>query len=571
MRIFWSLLFLLSMADARSAGVFDTIRSVPATQRMSVVTDIYNNKVRRKDSVFAIGSIEQLVTIANELGDKPMQCFSISLLADQYARIRGINKHSTELHHEAIRMAESYHLPLLIGICNYRIGRYYYSFKNYPFAFEYLLKADNYFNEIGYKEVPDIGEILYFMGSICYETGNYDKAETFLQSIQQLKTINDYVQKQSLNTLALISKQQNDTARALLYFQKTLAVSIKEKDSAWIGICYTNIGGVYFHSGQYDKAYPLLEQGYRISIVRKEWDDAYMNLLYMARIDIIQNRIIPAQTKIAEAIALHTFYFTIMGRKNLYETQALYYEKTNQQGKTLEVAHKLLLVKDSIAINTDQQAYKKIQLRIETEKHLNEIDKLEAQAHASTQKQYAVIAVLTLLVIVLLLLYNRFRMKAKNAAAEKLRAEEKLKYARQLLQNFTENTRQKNELIEQFASELERLKGNLAGDPVHKERLENFEKLVQSTIFTDTEWTNFRELFDKVHKGFFSRLQQKIPGLSLADTRLVSLIRLGLSNQEIVNMMGMDTDTIGLSKQRLRNRIHPMQDGLTIENLVQAI
>jgi hypothetical protein len=32
-------------------------------------------------------------------------------------------------------------------------------------------------------------------------------------------------------------------------------------------------------------------------------------------------------------------------------------------------------------------------------------------------------------------------------------------------------------LIEQFSLELERLKGNLAGDPAYDERLKNFEKL----------------------------------------------------------------------------------------------
>jgi tetratricopeptide (TPR) repeat protein len=106
----------------------------------------------------------------------------------------------------------------MIGICNYRMGRYYYSFKNYPFAFEYLLRADNLFHELGYAEVQDSDEILYFIGSIYYETGDYDKAETFLQNIQQLKKINDYVQKQSLNTLALIRRQLNDTAQALVYF-----------------------------------------------------------------------------------------------------------------------------------------------------------------------------------------------------------------------------------------------------------------------------------------------------------------------------------------------------------------
>jgi len=567
--------FLLCITANCSAGVFDIIRATPAKQRLTKTQSIYNDQVKHKDSVFAIASIKELITLANELDDKQLQCLSTSLLADQYARTRALNDLSTELHKQAIDMAERYRLPLMVGICNYRMGRYYYSFKNYPFAFEYLLRADNDFHELGYKEVPDIDEILFFIGSIYYETGNYDKAETYLQNIQQLDSINDYVHKQSLNTLALISKQQNDTAKALMYFQRTLTVSLAQHDSTWMGVCYSNIGSLYLSAKQYDKAYPLLEQGSRVSVARKQWGDAFSDLLFLARIDLIRNNTTTAKNRIDSAMSLQKFYSTMPGRKNLYEALALFYQKTNQPAKELETQQKLLSVKDSLAANKDEQAYRRIQLRMETEKHLSGIDKLESQAKASELKRNAVIAVLMLVLVVLALVYNRYRLKANNNAAilqaEKLRTEEKLKNARQLLQNFTANTRQKNELIEQFATELERLKGNLPGDPVYEERLKNFDKLVRSTILTDAEWENFRNLFDKVHKGFFARLEKKLPDLSLNDTRLISLIKLGLSNLEMGNMMGMTAAAIEQAKLRLREKIHPSHDGLAMEDLVQAI
>jgi hypothetical protein len=574
-------IFLAAAATCR-AGVFDVVKTLPPPQRMAKTQEIYNQQVKRQDSVLSIASIRELITIANELDDRPLQCLSISLLADQYARIRGENDHSTQLHHDAIALAEGYRLPLLIGICNYRMGRYYYSFKNYPFAFEYLLRADNYFHDIGYKDVPDIDEILYFIGSIYYETGNYDKAENFLQHVQQLNYINEYVQKQSLNTLALISKQLNDTAQALRYFQQTLDAAIARHDSTWMGISYSNMGSLYFSAQQYEKAYPLLVRGAGLSHKYKQWGDAFMDLLLLARIDIMQDRVASAQKKIDSAMALQQFYFTMPGRKSLYEAQALYYEKTNRQDRALEFQHKLMLVKDSLTVSRDQQTYKKIQLRMETEKHLGDIDKLESAANAAALKRNAVIAVLVLVVVVLLMLYGRYRQQAKNAAAillqkqrlleaEKLRAEEKLKYARQLLQNFTENTKQKNEMIEKFSMELERLKSSMPGNALYEERLKNFDKLVQSTILADSDWDDFRKLFDKVHKGFFSRLEEKFPGLPVNDERLLALIKLGLNNLEIANMMGITAYAIEHAKQRLRQNMYPVNNSITMEDLVQAI
>ena len=574
-RIGIAICLLCNLNTAFCAEVFEPVRSLPATQRVAKTQDIFIHQVRLADSVFSIGSIRGLLTIADELGDRSLKCFATSLLADQYARIRGLNDLSSQLHHDAVRLAESNKLPLMVGICTYRMGRYYYSFKDYPIAFEYLLRADNEFKEIGYKEVPDMDEILYFIGSIYYESGNYEKAGSYLRNIQQLKQVTPYVQKQALNTLALISRQQQDTVLALSYFKKILAAAIAQPDSAWIGISYSNIGGLYFAQHKFDSAYDLLQQGASISILKKQWSDAYTDLLLMARIDLQRNNPALALKRINSAIALHPRYFTTSGRKTLYETQAQYFEQTGALSQALDFQRKLQEVKDSLARSSNQQAYREIQLRIETEKHLSDIGKLEAETKAAAMKQYAIIAGLAMLLLVSLLLYRNYRMRSRNAAAglqaEKLRAEEKLKYARQLLKNFTENSRQKNELIEQFAAELEMLKGSLPGHPVYEQRLRNFEKLVRSSILTDEEWRSFRELVDKVHKGFFTRLEDRFPGLDPSETKLASLIKLGVSEQEMAGMMGVDIADVRRSTQQLFQKIDAIAPGTTIEEKIQAI
>jgi predicted nuclease of restriction endonuclease-like RecB superfamily len=77
---------------------------------------------------------------------------------------------------------------------------------------------------------------------------------------------------------------------------------------------------------------------------------------------------------------LHYRNFILHRRQeNIYtKHRYLYFEHTDQQAKALEAQRQLMLVKDSLSISKDQQAYKKILLRMETEKHLTDIDKLEA-------------------------------------------------------------------------------------------------------------------------------------------------------------------------------------------------
>lgn len=547
-----------------NAGVFDTLGVMPAGERISKAQDLYAKQIRLRDSVFAINELEGLVSLANSINDKALQCFSVSLLADQYARYRGLNPLSEKLHHEAVSLAGEYRLPVMQGICNYRMGRYFYSFRQYPVAFEYLLRADNILHEVHYRNVPDIDEILFFTGSIYYETGDYDKADSFLLQVQELPKVNDYIRKQSLNTLALIRKRRHDGEGALKYFTKTLYESTRQHDSAWIGISYGNMGETYFTGGRFKEAYPLLQAGANLDRHHKQYGDACINLLFLAQIDIAEGRTAVAAKRIDSAAIVYPVYSTLSSRRLLYETLAAWYERQGQTVAAISVQKRLLRLKDTIDANIDDQAFRRIQVQLETEKHLADIDRLEARASASAAQRNAIIALLALVVVVLLLLYNRYRLKARNSA-------EQLTNARRELQAFTENSRRKNELIEQFAAELERLKASMAGQPSYNERMDHFDRLVHSTILTDAEWADFRVLFDKVHKGFFARLEQKLPGLTLNETRLLALVKLGLGDADISNMLGITIAAVERSRQRLREKIHPSKDGLSLNDLVQAV
>jgi len=213
-------------------------------------------------------------------------------------------------------------------------------------------------------------------------------------------------------------------------------------------------------------------------------------------------------------------------------------------------------------------------MQVATEKHLGDVAKLDAEANAATLKRNLIIVILFLLMILTLVIYNRQRQKRRSEKtlfqsreallqSEKKRAEEELRNAIDELNSYTQNIREKNDLIEKVSAELEVLKNTMAIEHVAPEKLEYFEKLVKSTILTANDWDSFRQMFDKVHKGFFFKLKQVFPNLSEADTRLLSLIKLQLTNREMSNMLGVGIDAIKKAKQRLRKKI--AHDDVTAE------
>ena len=135
--------------------------------------------------------------------------------------------------------------------------------------------------------------------------------------------------------------------------------------------------------------------------------------------------------------------------------------------------------------------------------------------------------------------------------AEKKVVDEELRYADVALRGFTENLRQKNLLIEEFKTEIDQLNKRSAGN----DNAGQLEKLLQAHIMTDQNWSDFKKLFAKVYPGFFVNLSKQYPHLSATDTRLLALIKLGLNNAEMANMLGITVEGIKKAKQRLRKKI----------------
>jgi DNA-binding CsgD family transcriptional regulator len=153
-------------------------------------------------------------------------------------------------------------------------------------------------------------------------------------------------------------------------------------------------------------------------------------------------------------------------------------------------------------------------------------------------------------------------------AYEKQLSEEKLQQTHQQLEQYTLRMKEKTALLERFEQELETLKnmGVAKGSSTEKAMHE----LLQASILTEAEWQHFRDLFEKVHPGFITRMRLKLPELTPAETRLLVLTKLQLSNKEMGAMLGIGYDAIKKTRQRLRKKIElPEQDSL--DDLIEMI
>ena len=84
---------------------------------------------------------------------------------------------------------------------------------------------------------------------------------------------------------------------------------------------------------------------------------------------------------------------------------------------------------------------------------------------------------------------------------------------------------------------------------------------LKSLIKESNEWSFFKRHFEKVHPDFFLLLKESCPQLSENDLRLCALIRTGMSNKEIAQMLGISLNTVFTTRYRIRKKLGNLLKG----------
>jgi CHASE3 domain sensor protein len=123
---------------------------------------------------------------------------------------------------------------------------------------------------------------------------------------------------------------------------------------------------------------------------------------------------------------------------------------------------------------------------------------------------------------------------------------------KQQLDLYSRRLLEKSELVEQLSVEVETLKKKSVLD---QEQVQNFNKVLHSTILTDDDWEQFKKAFESVYPNFFATLRYRFIDITAAELRLAALIKMNLSLKEAANTLGISADSVKKSRYRLKKKI----------------
>lgn len=530
-------------------------------ERLAVARKIYNGQIIHLDSAQALAALNRIQQWAIIIHDMPLKIFSVIAMGDYHKEhFSQSGEKALQFFTTALELASENNMKESEAEIYNNMGWLYYKQDKFPQAFEYMIKANNIIQKIGYEHYPFSSRYLYDLGYIYCDFGNYEKAKFYLTQAIRYPYNNASYAIRTLNTLGLAYRELKQFDSAIYYFKIGLDTANAVHNVPWIGILSGNMGSVYYFLKKYDQAVPLLKIDYTLSMQSKEWASAANTICMMADIDLDNDLQLAAAHKLDEAREvlrkqddLRPFVYYALQRARLFRLQKRYDSAFAYLDTARRVVNKLNRRRDALVFSQAEQ-------KVVVELHLSEIKLLEIEKGKSLLVRNFIIVVILLVLIIAAQLIFRQQLKQRKD-------KELLNNAVSQLNYYIESVREKNELIDQFKLEIEHLHALPEQYTVLQEKEEIAGKLRQYSILTEDDWTEFRNLFEKVQIGFFDKLKQKFPDLTPSEQRLLALMKLKLSKREMAGMLGIAPDSIKKTRQRIRKKIN-VPDDAALEDLV---
>lgn len=433
---------------------------------------------------------------------------------------------------------------------------------NYELAFQYYTKLYRTLQQVSKEEFPEKQICYYQIGCAYYDFSDLETAIKYLREGLNETPVggNRWHERNMTNTIGLCYQTMGQLDSAEIYFNRAYHVLTNDSfDKPWVGIIKGNIGYNYFLRKNYTAARPLIQADIDAAIFFKDWGLAAGALSNMAAIDLAEGRLAKAENemRIAREYISRSGQYKRLAR--LFPLLSKLYAAQGDYRAASEYLDSTLIVKDSLARQLNALFIVRGRQRAELEAETY----LENEKRIKTMQRNLLIGFIILLFPFITYIYFQQRkkhqqqQKIKDLELERKHAE--LEYATRQLDDFAKNISEKEKIVQ----ELEQKIGGI-------DNSEFLLQLQQSTILTDEDWRNFKQLFEQVHIGYLTRLKQKLPELSPAEIRFMVLAKLKFNNREMAAALGVSAQSIRVTRHRLLKKINLPEES-SLDELVVMI
>lgn len=465
-------------------------------------------------------------------------------------------------------------------------------------ALEHYLKAVKYYTDTkNYFRQAQVNNEISRLYLITGDKDSFNKYFSLTEKI--LKTHpNARLQLSYNNQMNFVLMEQRKFEEAYKINMESAALALKTGEKKFVNTSYYNAAGALFEQGKEEEAMVLVDKA--IDYAKKNKIDYTEQLVGKAQIFLSQGK-----KKEAEQLFLSTINELRKNKDKFMEMQArkllmnYYIENKNNEA----AAEQLLITKnieDSIASVNQSIALKEVEYQY---KDQEKEDLLESYKTSAIQKNLIIILSTILSLVALYLFFNlRKNMKLrqtlfdkkekllenekKNAIIEKelaVQKQEKAVLNEKLLQeekqrielekqntdrelaSITLYVQEKNKMLEDLQGKMRTMLENTSDES--RSKLLEISKNIKQNINFEKDWDKIKLHFEKVHPDFFVKLSEICPQLTQNELKHCAYIKMNMSNKETSNLLGVDHNTVKMSRYRIKKKLNLSQE----EDLTQFI
>ena len=520
----------------------------------------------QRDTLALIRRLDSVKKIADERRSIPLKWAYYMLMADGFSiAFDNVNIRSNFYFQQAHNLVSMGNDQDLFHVGLIRQGYYYFVYRKIREAFPYFLQADDLRPSINLNKIPRLTLHYGFIARFYSYIGDQKKAIEFLELVLPFTEPLSRNRIDMVNALGVYSKKDSSYSKATDYFNKALHIAGLARDSVWIGIISGNLADLYWKEGRRSHAIDLVKKNIEYSLKFNESLDAMRANLTLARMYVEDDDLIEAENYVNEAIKLmeNKPYFLE------YQVDACLMLAKVAKGKgdlnkELDYLRSYLVLKDSLDKNDDYEKLHRASWKWETEKYHKNLENYELKRKQTNQTYIYFVIFFVLFFLIIILLVNRSKNKIlfKNAELEKDQLE--LSYEKQMLdrellilnnslEDFTATIKQNDLTIQRLRNEV---MYNLDHFPDRQEEVnDRLNKMLENHVMTEERWVKFSNIFERVYPGYVDTQKELYPRLTENDCRLLSLMKLGLNNRSIAELMGISLEGVKKAKQRLKKKL----------------
>ena len=242
-------------------------------------------------------------------------------------------------------------------------------------SFAYLMKGYELMTQIGMDKLPRGYYLLSLIGHAYYFEKAYDQAAIYLR--QALETPmykpESFVNYRGVQYVGHVLYRQMKYDSAIIAFQKAHDHAVASNNHAYVGLTSGNMGNAYFKLGDDDKALPLLEEDFRISVQMNEFNSALNAALSLSAIYLKRG--------FHDKAEYHMHFASQHVNRSDDRAMKSYYDNLSDLRKISGDFKSALAYRDSAAFylvriqaTEEKDILQRARLELEIEKHANEIN-----------------------------------------------------------------------------------------------------------------------------------------------------------------------------------------------------